>query len=147
MKKMITLAAIFISATLTAFRAEAGDNVNSRVLEQFKKEFSEATDIKWSVTNEIVKANFNYHNARTEAYFTTDGQLIGTARSILFSQLPIAVAKEVEKKYAATTVYEIVEYYVNGETQYSMIVDLGKNKLKIKSTAGGNTWVEKKLRK
>ena len=147
MKKFFFAIAVLIFSSFAVVNAAPGDKINQKVISSFEKEFSGATDIKWYVSEELVKVNFVYLNNRTEAYFTTDGELRGSARNILFYQLPIAVAKEIEKRYGQAPVYEVTEYWTGNETIYSMIVDLGKKKLKVKSTVNGSVWVDSRVRK
>ena len=147
MKKILIAAAVLITSTFTAFTANAGDKVNAKVLSTFQKEFSQATDVKWTITDDVVKANFSYLGTRAEAFFTTEGELMGTARNVLYNQLPIAITRELDKKYASATIYDIIEYSVGGETKYSMTIELVSKKLTVKATSGGEIWVEAKMKK
>jgi hypothetical protein len=144
MKKIFL--ALTILATI-ALNATPKDKISSKVVTSFEKEFSGAADVKWSVSNDVVKANFTYQNSRTEAYFTTEGELIGTARNVLYNELPLAVSKEVEKRFGSAPVYEITEYYNEAGTGYLMTVDLGAKQLKVKSTSSGDVWIVKKMKK
>jgi hypothetical protein len=144
--KRLFLAAILATAVFVAANATPDKKVNPKTLSTFQNAFSSATDVRWTATDDVVKANFSYLGTRTEAYFNADGELIGTARNVLYSQLPMAVTKEIEKRWGPAGVYEITEYYDNEGTGYMMTVDLGKKKLQIRSTASGDIWVVKKMK-
>ncbi|MEO5946851.1 MAG: hypothetical protein ABIP79_08545, partial [Chitinophagaceae bacterium] len=86
MKKLIIMLAIAIS-TLTAFAGE--ENVNQKVLDAFKTEFSTATDVQWTIGVNYYMATFNYHEKYVFAYFNEDGTLFGITRHIIQGNLPI----------------------------------------------------------
>jgi len=145
MKKLFLALTIFAATGLAAVNAAPKEEINSKAARTFQKDFAGASDVRWSVSDEVVKANFTYLNARTEAYFNMDGELIGTARNVLYNELPLAVTKEIEKRYGAAGVYEIAEYFNSTGTGYMMTVDLGKKKLQVRSTASGDVWVVKRI--
>lgn len=147
MKKIIAGMILVLSlASFTTF-ASGGEKIGQETLVNFKKEFKAAQNVKWSVADEVSTATFNLNGFRVQAYFDVDGQLLGTARSILFEQLPISVINSINNRFDDAPVYEIVEYTRGAETFYMMTIDAAKAKLKIRATATGYITVEKKIKK
>jgi hypothetical protein len=146
MKKfIIALAAVVTLISTTAF-ADRKEKINP-ALTTFQNEFKGATDVKWEQRKESIRAAFVLNNFRVEAYFSYTGELLGTARNILFNQLPLAVIKEINKRYGSAPVYNITEYSIGTETFYNMTMDLPKKQLKLKATSSGDITVEGKIKK
>ena len=146
MKKFIIgLAAVLTLVSTTAF-ATGKDKINP-ALTTFEKEFKGATDVRWQEGTDVIRAAFIFNNFRVEAYFSYAGELLGTARTVLFNQLPLAVIKEINNRYGEVPAYEIVEYSSGTETFYYMTVDLINKKLRIKATSEGDISVEKRIKK
>src|ERR1043165_5554634 len=104
MKKMIVGLTLVLSlASFTTF-ARGEEKVNKQVLQNFQKEFRSAENVSWLVESEITTASFNLHGFHVQAYFNEDGDLLGTARNILFDQLPLAVVNAVNNRYGTAPV-------------------------------------------
>lgn len=146
MKKfIISLAAVVILISTTAFAGNK-ERINP-ALSTFQREFKGAENVKWNEGKEAIRAAFVLNNFRVEAYFNYSGELIGTARNILFNQLPLTVAKEINNRYGSAPVYEIIEYNSGNDTFYDMTVELPTKKLTVRATVGGELSVEKKIKK
>ena len=146
MKKFIivfAVASILISTTAFA-GPRSGDNPAEAT---FQKEFKGAEDVKWSEGREVISASFTLSNSRIVAYFDNSGELLGTARNVLFNQLPLAVIREINNRFASAPVYNIIEYTCGGETFYNMDVDTSTKHLKLKVASDGYISVEKKTKK
>jgi hypothetical protein len=147
MKKIIVGLTLLLSlASFTTF-ARGEEKVSQETLINFQKEFKAAQNVSWAVADEVATASFNLNGFRLQAYFDSEGQLLGTARTILFDQLPITVINSINNRYETAPVYEIVEYTTGAETFYCMTVETAKKKLKIRATSAGNLSVEKKIKK
>jgi len=146
MKKfIITFAVAATLMTSTAFAAPGnGDNPAQAT---FQKEFKGAEDVKWSEGRDVISASFTLSNSRIVAYFNNEGELLGTARNVLFNQLPLAVIREINNRFGSTPVYDIIEYTCGGETFYNMDADTSTRHLKLKVSASGEISVEKKTKK
>jgi len=147
MKKIIVGLTLLLSlASITTF-ARGEEKVSRETLLNFKKEFKTAENVSWAVADEVATASFNLNGFRLQAYFDGDGQLLGTARTILFDQLPITVINSINNRFGTAPVYEIVEYTRGAETFYTMTAETTKSKLKLRSTVSGNISLEKKTKK
>jgi hypothetical protein len=138
----------FVGAlTLISTTAFAGgkDKFNP-ALTTFQNEFKGATDVKWEQNNRVITAGFTFNSFRIVAYFDYSGELLGTARNILFNQLPLAVIKEINTRYGSAPVYDIVEYNSNGDTFYQMTVESSNKKLDVKATPAGDISVLRRIK-
>jgi len=145
MKKFIVAFAAAVTLISTTAFAGGKEKVNP-ALSTFQKEFKGAEGVKWNEKKDVITAAFVLNNFRVEAYFSYSGELIGTARNILFNQLPLTVIKEVNNRYGSTPIYEIIEYNTGGDTFYDMTVELPAKKLRVRATQAGDLTVMKKVK-
>ena len=145
MKKIII--AFAAVATLITTSAFAGEREKANpALATFQKEFTGATNVKWTEGKDVISASFILSDSRIIAYFNSDGELLGTARNVLFNQLPLAVVKEINNRYGNAPISDIIEYTSGLATYYGMYVDTATKQLKIKITSEGDVTVEKKTK-
>jgi len=103
--------------------------------------------VHWTQGKDVITASFVISGTRAVAYFNTAGELLGTARNILFNQLPLAVVTEVNKRFGSASVYDITEYTTGADTFYTMSVDQSNKEVKLRSTSSGDITVESKVKK
>ena len=144
MKKFIVASAAVL--TLISSSAFAGHKEYNPAESTFQDQFKGATDVKWKEGKETIKASFALNGFHVEAYFSYTGELIGTARNVLFNQLPLAVVKEINTRYGSAPVYDIIEYNSDSETFYQMTVELPTKKLQISAASGGEVSVVKRIK-
>ena len=150
MKKfIIAFAALFTLISTTAFagkgkKAKGKDNPAEAT---FQKNFQGASDVRWAEDKEAISASFVLSNSRVVAYFNYEGELLGTARSVLFDQLPLTVIKEINDRYGSAPVYDITEFTCGGETFYHMIVETPTKQVKVKVSSFGDVLVLSKTKK
>jgi hypothetical protein len=135
MKRIFVSLSFMLAVGLTTAFADNETDVSSKVKESFKKEFIEAEFVTWSkvefvtmgevATYQMVR--FVFHNHAEIAYFDEDGELLGSARSILFDELPLAVIKSFERKFSGADFREILEVSNIEGTSY-VITEVTKNK-------------------
>ena len=144
-RSIIVFSAILIVITATAFvGAKPGGNPAEAT---FQKEFNGATNVKWTESKDIISASFNLSDSRIIAYFTTDGELLGTERNVLFAQLPLAVMREINNRYGNAPISDVIEYTSGIDTFYGMYVDTPTKHLKLKISSQGDVTVEKRTKK
>ena len=144
-RSIIVFAAILTVITTTAFvGAKPGGNPAEAT---FQKEFNGATNVQWTKGKDIISASFVLSDSRIIAYFTIDGELIGTERNVLFNQLPLAVVKEINNRYGNAPISDIVEFTAGLETYYTMYVDTPTKHLKIKVSSEGDVTIQQKTKK
>ena len=121
--------------------------MNDEVKASFKKEFPGAQVISWSDLGELVKATFLFAGYRSEAYFSPEGELQGSIRNIFYSQLPLAVTKEMERRYTGADVLEVSEITNNNGTRYLLRMESKTKKYKVQIDASGNVISSEKVKK
>ena len=140
--------AFAVMVTLITTAASAGTKgEDNPALATFQKEFKGAEDVKWSENRDVIFASFTLSDSRVIAYFSNTGELLGTARSVLFNQLPLAVVREINNRFGTAPIYDIIEYTFDGDTFYHMDIDTPTRHLKVKASSSGEITVEKKLKK
>src|SRR4030095_4409003 len=144
-RSIIVFSAILIVITATAFvGAKPGGNPAEAT---FQKEFNGATNVKWTEGKDVISASFILSDSRIIAYFSNEGELLGTARNVLFSQLPLAVIKEINNRFGNAPISDIIEYTSGMDTYYGMYVDTPTKHLKVKISSDGDVTVEKRTKK
>src|SRR4051812_14991754 len=116
MKKLVIALAIVLSFLSPTAFAGGRDKVPSReAVKTFEKEFKGATNIVWEAGKEVVRVSFNLNNYRVLAFFDDNGELVGTARSVLFDQLPLASMNRLTSRFENGSFYDLVEYTIYGD--------------------------------
>ena len=86
MKKMI-LALAMIFTISSAFANE--ETVKKEVLSAFKSNFTNATEISWTISDTYYKAAFTLNDQKVFAFYNLEGQFLGLTRYISSLQLPV----------------------------------------------------------
>ena len=144
---IITIAAALMLISTTAFAGKKHPSRDNPAEATFQKTFVGASDVKWSEGKETIAASFILNDSRVVAFFSYDGELLGTARKVLFNQLPLAVVREINSRYGSAPIADITEYSRNEDTFYDMVVDRPEKQLKVRVTALGDLSVEGKIKK
>ena len=144
MKKMILALAIMVS-TLSAFAGE--ENVDPKVLASFKTEFATAKDINWSAGSNYFKAEFVFNGLHVNAYYNSDGELLGLTRYITLLDLPMNLQASLKKTYSNYWVSDLFEVTKTEETGYYITLENADTKLVLKATSDDDWNVYKKVKK
>jgi hypothetical protein len=147
MKKIFLMLSLIAAVAGTTAFANDDPKVNLRVQESFKKEFPGAQYVKWGKDHDYFKAIFVLADYRAEAWFNTDGELLATTRDLLYDQLPLAVMKELEKKFPSANATEIREVTNSNGTLYKLLLEDKKVKYSISATPNGEVSVTEKIKK
>ena len=144
MKKMI-MALAFIAVTIgnTAI-AGSGGKVDERIKRAFEKEYVGAADVKWYVYNEYIKVDFTFSGMQLVGFYNKDGRMLGVARNIYFSSLPLLLQIEQRKNYKDYWITEIYELANGDGTRYFITLENANKVIKLGSTGTDNWEVVKK---
>ena len=143
MKKFIMILAI-VAGSFSAFAGE--ENVSNNVLNAFKQEFKSAGDVQWTSGENFYKASFVYNGQHLAAFYSTEGELLGTTRNISSLDLPITLQTKLRNDFSGYWIADLVEYSTPGGTSYYVTLENADNKKIMQST--GTYWVAyKKLAK
>jgi len=144
MKKMILTLAISISS----FAAFAGEeNVNKKVLDAFKTEFTTAKETEWTTGSDYYKAAFMYNEKYVFAYYSLDGDLLGITRYISPVDLPMGLLISLKKKSNGFWISDLFEVAKNETTSYYITLENADTKTVLKSTGGAGWEVFKTVKK
>jgi len=148
MKKMIATLAVIFSLTTSATFAYDGTSVSKSVLRSFNKEFSGVDKVNWiELTSGLYRASFNYAGKEVEAFFDEGGNLIATGSVIAEDHLPLLVSKAINEKYDGFAKTDVIEFTMNGETQYLVTLSKDSKSYIIKATGNGDLEIYKKMSK
>jgi hypothetical protein len=147
MKKMIITLSMLMTVAMTAVFANEGTDINQKVQAAFEKDFSSAKNVKWNRDGDYLKASFTIADMVTDAYYTEDGQLMGSARNLLFEQLPLTVIHGYNKRFDDATVLNVLEITNEEGTSYRLWIEQGNKKLKIRASGSGDITILEKSKK
>jgi len=137
----LTIALSFIS--LSSF---ANDEVSPRAIKSFNSSFKNATEVKWTITDDYYKADFALNGQYVSAYYDTEGKMMALTRNISSLQLPIALQAELKKGYDAYWISDVMEVANETGTSYYITLETADTQLVLKSE--GDAWSNfKKQRK
>lgn len=148
MKKFFLSVCALLTIGTSVILANTVPEANPRALEVFKKEFSSAEQVKWSVEGNYNRASFVMGGNRAVAFFNQEGELLGSMRDILYNQLPLAAIKTLDKQFFGYAVYELREL-TNQETgtRYKVVVEGKTKKYRLTLTPDGVTEEIERIRK
>jgi hypothetical protein len=148
MKKIIVTLAVIFSLTTSATFAYDGTSVSKSALKSFNREFSGADKVNWvELTSGLYRASFNYTGKEVEAFFDESGNLIATGSVIAADHLPLLVSKAINEKYDGFAKTEVIEFTMNGETQYLVTLSKDSKNFIIKAAGNGDLELYKKMSK
>jgi len=135
MKKMIMTLAVALG-TLVAYAGE--ENVNRKVLNAFKNEFSAAQQVEWTTGNNFYKAAFIFNNKHVFAFYNMDGELIGITRYMSSMDLPLNLQVSLKKNYTNYWISDLFEVAKKEGTTYYITLENADTKIVLKATDGNN---------
>ena len=144
MKKIIMTLAIALSS-MAAFAGE--EDVDRKVLNAFKTDFSTANHVEWASGNNYYRASFIYNNKHVFAYYNTDGDLLGLTRYISSMDLPLGLQTELKKDYADYWISDLFEVSKTEGTAYYITLEEADKQVVLKSTDSSGWEVYKTIRK
>ena len=147
MKKMImVLAFIAVAIGNVAFAGTGGGEVDKHIRKAFEKEYAGAVNVTWYVFDDYIKVDFSFGGMQLAGFYSKDGRMLGVARNIYFSSLPLMLQIEQRKNYKDYWITGIYELSNGDGTRYYLTIENADSKIKIGST--GSDWeVVKKYEK
>ena len=136
MKKMIMTLVVALG-TLVAFAGE--ENVDRKVLDAFKNEFTAAEQVEWTAGDNFYKAAFIFNNKHVFAFYNIDGELMGITRYLSSMDLPLNLQVSLKKSYANYWISDLFEVAKKDNTTYYITLENADTKIVLKST-DGNSW-------
>lgn len=147
MKKSILSWALILMVGLSTSFAHGIEGVSEKIMNSFKKEFSQATEVQWESTKELAKATFSMHGQIMFAYYNVDGNLLAVSRNIVAAQLPMSLLNDVKKNYNEYWISDLFEMSANDLTTYYITLENGDQKIVLKSDDSKNWEIFRKEKK
>lgn len=143
MKKLLILAALFISFSSFSYAIE----VNQKILTSFKKDFSTAINVQWKALEEnVYQAAFSNNGEQFNAYYNEEGELIGSARYISKANMPLLISKSLQEKYGTFLIRTAIEYNNGNETSYFITMVSQYKSVVLQASPSGGLSVVKKFK-
>lgn len=136
MKKRILSLALLLMIGFTSTFANNVEEVNSKAVNAFKRDFAEAKDVKWESTKTYAKATFQLNGQVMFAYYNVSGEMLAITRNIVSSQLPIGLFNELKQDYASYWITDLFEMVSGNETNYYVTIENADAVIVLKSIDG-----------
>ena len=141
---LTTIASFFVTNVKAS---DDNTNVSTVVLKSFERSFKQASNINWTISENLYKADFSLNNQQIAAYFDAEGELIAVTRNILSQQLPIMLQANLKTDYKEFWISELFEVANEGGTTYYVTLEDSNNKIVLKSASNSDWTNYKKIRK
>ena len=140
------LVTLTLALSLISFSSFANDEVSPSAVKSFNSAFKNATDVKWTVTDNYFKADFALNGQYVSAFYDAEGKMIALTRNISSLQLPIALQADLKVKYDSYWISDVFEVAGETGTSYYITLETADTQLVLKSE--GDSWSNfKKQRK
>ena len=134
MKRLVLTLTIALSLVSLSSFANDG-NVNAAALNSFNSSFKNATEVNWTVSNNIYKANFTLSGQYVAAYYNTEGTMIALTRNISSTQLPIALQANMKNNYEGFWITDLFEMTNDDGTSYYVTLENADSTVVLKSNS------------
>lgn len=142
---LVTLSLVLTAGVTQAFaHTTSGDPIKK---ETFSRRFVGAENVKWtSLADGYEKVAFTLGGTRAEAYFSSDGELLGTVRNIFYSQLPLLVMQTVSNRFTDAVIIEVKEINNSDGTAYRVVLEHQDKKYNIRLNTLGEITEQQKTK-
>jgi hypothetical protein len=138
MKRLLVIFTIALSFISFNSFANGAEEVSPRAIQSFNRSFKNATEVKWTVTDQYFKADFTLNGQYISAFYDAEGRTIALTRNISSLQLPIALQAELKKNYDGYWISDVIEVANDEGTSYYITLETADTQLILKSN--GDTW-------
>jgi hypothetical protein len=148
MKKLFILALIAIATGTSAFAGPSA--ISTKVSDHFAASFSKAKNVSWKSSDRFDKVSFVLNNEKVDAFYGTDGELIGTSKALSFEKLPKAALETITTKYTYPEfqLKDCLEFTnANNEKNYYVSLDKTNETVVLEITKAGVVSVFAKTKK
>ena len=131
----LVLATVF---TLISSIASANENVRQDVLNAFKKEFTSASEVSWTIGDTYYKASFTMNDQKLFAFYNSDGEFMALTRYISSSQLPLGLHNSLKKYFPGQWITDMFEVVNSEGTTYYVTLEDADSKIVLHNNANNN---------
>ncbi len=140
MKKKIVVSAFTLVLLVSSVFANKVEGINQKVLESFKKEFVDAREVSWQVSNQFSKVSFVFNEQVLFAYYSEDGERIALTRNIRSVDLPMSLSNDLKKAYGNYWISDLFEFHSKDENAYYVTVENADQRITLRSL-GFDEWI------
>lgn len=79
-------------------------------IENFRRQFPQATDINCKVKGQFTEVNFIWNGLQLQAFYDLEGNPLATARAISHDNLPLSAQINLQKEYADGVIIGAIEF-------------------------------------
>ncbi|WP_147203536.1 hypothetical protein [Segetibacter aerophilus] len=143
--KNLILSALLAVTVSTAF-ATGETKISYFVLNSFKHDFKDVTNVTWTSKTGLAKASFIYNNQKMDAFYNPNGSLFATSKNINLDELPVGAKRSFAKRYEGYSVKEAIKYESQDEQSYYISAENEKESLIIKIDEAEHLQLFKRIR-
>lgn len=134
MKSKFLLAAAFVIAgSVSAFAATGSKPVPTYVINAFHSDFANSGKVIWETGTGYYKAAFIESGFPVYAYYTADGDLMGTGRQLTTDMIPVSMEKQIQKDYTGYTPTEVYELGAEKSGDFLLVLKNGHQILHLRT--------------
>jgi hypothetical protein len=159
MKRLYIAVILLTSISLSSFAggpagATSGNNKTKHVnnaprfvgIENFNRTFPQAVITEYKSKGDLTEVAFVWNGLKLIAFYSQEGELIATSRTIDFTSLPVTAQLRLKSDYSNYVLRQAIEFDAteNGTSYYVSVVNV-KTTLLLHVTADGMISVFKKM--
>ena len=144
---MILSLSLLLTIGFTAVSASPIVDPDPEIEKLFQKEFSGAEYVKWGEEAGHFSVSFVLGGQRTKAWFSKNGELVGSMRNLFFTQLPLNVIRSVQSRFEGSVGYDVTEVSNADGTRYKLTLEYKKKKYRVSVLPDGNFEEARRLKK
>jgi hypothetical protein len=145
MKKIIVIAGLVMLSS-AGFSANPPE-VNEKVLDAFKKTFTDPQEPRWFENANSYEVHFKTEDIKTVVWYNKDGDIQRVYRYYDESKLPAFVLGKIRKKLSDKTIVGVTEITNDAGVNYYITLEDEKSWMKIKADSRGQFEVYEKFKK
>jgi hypothetical protein len=138
MKKIIFSISLLLALSLSSLYATTKLNTDDNPEKIFKEAFPTAECVKWSREGDYRKVSFLLYGRGAQAFFSPEGDLLGTIRNILYADLPIKLMIAIRKRFDNAVPFAITEINRVDGTFYKFSVETKKRRYDVNMSEDGS---------
>jgi hypothetical protein len=131
---LVTLTFALSLISLSGF----ANDVSPNAIKSFNSSFKNATEVKWTITDNYFKADFVLNGQYVAAFYNADGSMMALTRNISSLQLPIALQADLKRSYDCYWISDVLEVANDEGTSYYITLEKADEQLTLKSS--GDSW-------
>ena len=142
---------IFLSAAVLLLISPGFANnppeVNQKILESFKRTFTETDNVKWYENETTFEARFNEDGVKTIVWYSKKGELVLTHRNYKENKLPPFLSTKIREDLPDYSIVGVTEISNKDGINYYITLESDKKWMKVRADVQGEYEVYEKFKK